>query len=299
MKISICIPVYNFDVRELVYDLKREIASHSIDVEIILIDDGSDEGFKQINNELNNQVGQFILLEKNIGRSRIRNLFLDYSKTEYLLFLDCDGKIISTNFLQNYVDFLNENSDAAVIYGGRTVSEKPSSQKHILRWRFAVERENLPLEKRKIKPYLSFQTNNFLIKRDVFTRIKFNPSLRKYGYEDLVFSMDLKSAKIPVIHIDNPIYNNDVEDGNVYLRKVEESVESLLLMLKDYDLSQKLAEIKLVKAYQFVCKKGLKYPGLILFSFFEKFLKKNLLSRNPNLKFLDLYKLGLMLKKAK
>ncbi len=58
-----------------------------------------------------------------------------------------------------------------------------------------------------------------------------------------LLQMDLKSAKIPVIHIDNPIYNNDVEDGNVYLRKVEESVESLLLMLKDYDLSQKLAEI--------------------------------------------------------
>ncbi|MFN3306633.1 MAG: hypothetical protein ACK42Z_05545, partial [Candidatus Kapaibacteriota bacterium] len=71
-------------------------------------------------------------------------------------------------------------------------------------------------------------------------------------------------AKIPVIHIDTPIYNNDVEDGNVYLRKVEESVESLLLMLKDYDLSQKLAEIKLVKAYQLVCKKGLKYPLLFL-----------------------------------
>lgn len=299
MKISVCIPVYNFDVRELVYDLKREIASHSIDAEIILIDDASDEGFKQINNELNNQVSQFILLEKNIGRSRIRNLFLDYSKTECLLFLDCDGKIISPNFLKNYVDFLDENSDTSVIYGGRKVAEQPSSEKHILRWKFAVERENLPLEKRKIKPYLSFQTNNFLIKKEIFDRIKFNVNLRKYGYEDLMFSMDLKSEKIPVIHIENPIYNNDVEVGSVYLRKVEESVESLLLMLKDYDLSHKLAEIKLVKAYQLVCKKGLKYPGLILFSFFEKFLRKNLLSKNPNLKSLDLYKLGLMLKKAK
>jgi len=165
MKISVCIPVYNFDVRELVYDLKKEIENHSIDAEIILIDDGSDENFKQINNELNHQVNQFILLEKNIGRSRIRNLFLDYSKTEYLLFLDCDGKIISPNFLKNYVNLLDENSNAAVVYGGRKVSEKPSSEKHILRWKFAVERENLPLEKRKMKPYLSFQTNNFLIKK--------------------------------------------------------------------------------------------------------------------------------------
>lgn len=299
MKISVCIPVYNFDVRELVYDLKKEIESHSIDAEIILIDDGSDESFKQINNELNHQVNQFILLEKNIGRSRIRNLFLDYSKTEYLLFLDCDGKIISPNFLKNYVNLLDENSNAAVVYGGRKVSEKPSSEKHILRWKFAVERENLPLEKRNMKPYLSFQTNNFLIKKNIFESIKFNPDLRKYGYEDLVFSMDLKSAKIPVIHIDNPIYNNDVEEGSVYLKKVDESVESLLLMLNNQALSPKLSEIKLVKAYESVHKKGLKFPVLILFYFFEKFLKKNLLSGNPNLKFLDLYKLGLMLRKSR
>ncbi|WP_139421224.1 glycosyltransferase family 2 protein [Chryseobacterium mulctrae] len=299
MKISVCIPVYNFDVRELVYDLKKEIESDSIDAEIILIDDGSDENFKQINNELNHQVNQFILLEKNIGRSRIRNLFLDYSKTEYLLFLDCDGKIISSNFLKNYVNLLDENSNIAVVYGGRKVSEKPSSEKHILRWKFAVERENLPLEKRKIKPYLSFQTNNFLIKKNIFESIKFNPDLRKYGYEDLVFSMDLKSAKIPVIHIDNPIYNNDVEEGSVYLKKVDESVESLLLMLNNQALSPKLSEIKLVKAYESVHKKELKFPVLILFNFFEKFLKKNLLSGNPNLKFLDLYKLGLMLRKSR
>lgn len=299
MKISVCIPVYNFDVRELVYDLKKEIERHSINVEIILIDDGSDEDFKQINSELNNQVNQFILLEKNIGRSQIRNLFLDYSKTEYLLFLDCDGKIISPNFLKNYIDFLDENFNVDVVYGGRKVSEKSSSEKHILRWKFAVERENQSLEKRKIKPYLSFQTNNFLIKRNVFENIKFNPDLLKYGYEDLVFSMDLKSAKIPVIHIDNPIYNNDIEEGSVYLKKVDESVESLLLMLNNQELSSKLSEIKLVKAYESVRKKGLKFPCLILFSFFEKILKKNLLSGNPNLKFLDLYKLGLMLRKSK
>lgn len=299
MKISVCIPVYNFDVRELVYDLKKEIESHSIGAEIILIDDGSDDSFKQINNELSHQVNQFILLEKNIGRSKIRNLFLKHAKGDYLLFLDCDGKIMSPNFLKNYVNLLDENFNAAVVYGGRRVSEKPSSEKHILRWKFAVERENLPLEKRKMKPYLSFQTNNFLIKKNIFESIKFNPDLRKYGYEDLVFSMDLKSAKIPVMHIDNPIYNNDIEEGSVYLKKVDESVESLLLMLNNQTLSPKLSEIKLVKAYESVHKKGLKFPVLILFNFLEKFLKKNLLSGNPNLKFLDLYKLGLMLRKAK
>ncbi|MGO4708288.1 glycosyltransferase family 2 protein [Chryseobacterium sp. 2TAF14] len=299
MKISVCIPVYNFNVRKLVYDLKKEIENHEIDAEIILIDDASSENFRQINSELQDRVDQFILLEKNIGRSRIRNLFLDFTQGDYLLFLDCDGKIISPNFLKNYIDFLDKNSNISVVYGGRKVSDLPPSEKHILRWKFAIERENLPLEKRKAKPYLSFQTNNFLIKKTVFEKFKFNANLHKYGYEDLIFSMDLKSAKIAVMHIDNLVYNDDVEVGNVYLRKVEESVESLLLMLNNKNLSAKLSEIKLMKAYESANKKGLKFPVLILFYFFEKFLKKNLLSVNPNLKYLDLYKLGLMFRKSK
>jgi len=64
MKISVCIPVYNFDVRSLVYDLKKEIKNQSIDAEIILIDDASDGNFIEINNELQDQVEQFVFLEK-------------------------------------------------------------------------------------------------------------------------------------------------------------------------------------------------------------------------------------------
>ncbi|WP_435525706.1 hypothetical protein [Chryseobacterium indoltheticum] len=48
MKISVCIPVYNFDVRELVYDLKKEIENQNIDAEIILIDDASEESFHNV-----------------------------------------------------------------------------------------------------------------------------------------------------------------------------------------------------------------------------------------------------------
>ena len=49
MKLSICIPVYNFDVRGLVFDLKREIENHRMNAEIILIDDASKESFNTLN----------------------------------------------------------------------------------------------------------------------------------------------------------------------------------------------------------------------------------------------------------
>jgi len=293
MKLSVCIPVYNFDVRNLVEDLNREINKKELDAEIILIDDASDETFTNINKELLDKVQNFIFLEKNVGRSKIRNFFLNYSRGEYFLFLDCDGKIIEENFLKKYISFLNENPD--VVYGGRVVSEIPPEKKYILRWKFAVERENLPISMRLQKPYLSFQTNNFIIKKEIFQKITFDPGFEKYGYEDLLFAMDLKSEHIKIQHIDNPIFNNDLESNDVYLEKVKESVENLSRMINIHPLKLRISEIKLVKAYTFLQNLHLQSIFLTFFGLFEERIKKNLLSDNPKITYLDFYKLGLLL----
>lgn len=299
MKLSICIPVFNFDVRELVDALKKEIEKNDIDAEIILIDDASNDQFKAINGGLQSRVKDFILLGKNIGRSKIRNLFLQYAKGDYLLFLDCDGKIINSDFLGIYTETLQKDTKIGVLYGGRTVVRNLVDKKYILRWKFAVERENLPVAMRNKKPYLSFQTNNFIIKKETLDKIKFNPEFENYGYEDLLFAMDLKSEHIQIHHIDNPIFNNDLENNEIYLAKVEESVESLAKMLKMDSLRHKISEIKLVKAYNLLQTIHLEFIFLSFFNFLEKRITRNLLSGYPNLKNLDLYKLGLLLRKMK
>ncbi|MCT2408693.1 glycosyltransferase family 2 protein [Chryseobacterium antibioticum] len=297
MLLSICIPVYNFDVRGLVSDLKKEIDAIGIDAEIILIDDASDESYKKINQILQNEVENFIFLENNMGRSRIRNLFQKYAAGEYLLFLDCDGKITEKNFLKNYTEFVQKDKDTKVIYGGRTVLGRAPASEYYLRWKFAVERENLPVELRLNKPYLSFQTNNFIIKRDVFEKIHFNPDFQKYGYEDLLFAMDLKSEKIKIDHIANPILNNDLESNSVYLEKVVESVESLAKMLKDESLKSKLSEVKLVRLYSKLPFKP--FIQMFLQDTILNIFKAKLLKGNVNLRYLDVYKLGLLIKSMK
>lgn len=299
MKLSICIPVYNFDVRELVIDLKKQINCQNIDAEIILIDDASKEECKRMNSEVQKITHRFISLEKNIGRSRIRNLFLRYASGEYLLFLDCDGKIIEKSFLKKYTQFIQEYPYTQIIYGGRKVLDSPTDSDHYLRWKFAVERESLPVELRRENPFLSFQTNNFVILKDVFEKVAFNPGFQKYGYEDLLFAMDLKGEHIKIDHIDNPILNNDLESNSVYLGKVEESVESLSHMLKDETLISKLSEVKLVKLYNQLKKMPFKViPGLF-FNLGERILKRKLLKGNVSLRYLDIYKLGLLFRKMK
>ncbi|MDN3695524.1 glycosyltransferase [Chryseobacterium tructae] len=299
MKLSICIPVYNFDVRELVFDLKKEIDNQRIDAEIILIDDASQEKYKQMNKELQNVTPHFMFLENNIGRSRIRNLFLQYSTGEYLLFLDCDGKIVRKNFLSKYIQFIQKYSGTQVMYGGREVLDSALDLNHYLRWKFAVERENLPVELRKEKPYLSFQTNNFVIRKETLGKVGFNPEFQKYGYEDLLFAMDLKAEHIKIDHIDNPILNNDLENNSVYLGKVEESVESLSNMLKDETLNSKLSEVKLVRVYNELKKTPFKAVLGLLFNIGEGSIRKKLSKGDVSLRYLDMYKLGILLRKMK
>lgn len=298
MKLSVCIPVYNFDVRELVRDLKKEIMEHQIQAEILLIDDASNQQFILTNKELENEVENFVFLEKNVGRSQIRNLFLYYSSGDYLLFLDCDGKITNPQFLRNYLNFIEKN-DIKAVFGGRKVSENQPDSEHLLRWRYSTERENLPLNKRLIQPYLSFQTNNFIVKKSVLEKVNFNPEFQKYGYEDLLFAMDLKHADIPVHHIDNPILNNDVESNEIYLKKVDESIESLHKMLVNNKISPKIKDIRLIKAYHYLNKRGGARIFKKLFAVRKTAIRNKLLQGDCNLKYLDFYKLGLLTEKLK
>ena len=50
--ISICIPIYNFDVRQLVISLHKQAQNLKVRSEIILIDDFSNEHYRNINSKV-------------------------------------------------------------------------------------------------------------------------------------------------------------------------------------------------------------------------------------------------------
>lgn len=291
MKLSICIPVFNFDVNDLINDLQNQIDTNQLEAEIVLIDDASSQTFVNINKNLETKVSQFIFLEKNIGRSKIRNLFLKYTKSEYLLFLDCDGKIISDNFLKTYFDFINKKNPD-VIFGGRKVSEIEPDSEFGLRWKFATERENLPVNQRLKAPYLDFQTNNFVVKKSVLEKVPFNEGITQYGYEDLVFSKDLQDHQIKIDHIDNPIFNKDVESNVVFLSKADQSAKSLAQLIKNDENFERVSQIRLAKAYLLMKKTGIIFIYNLIYKLSKSQIEKKLLTGKASLKVLDFYKLG-------
>lgn len=291
MKLSVCIPVYNVEVDHLVSSLHDEIKKKRIQAEIILIDDASDEIFRQKNKILLKQVRHFIFLEKNIGRARIRNLFLQYATGDFLLFLDCDVTLPAENFLQNYVDIQKEYSDYEVFYGSFRVNAVSGNT---LRNLYSKQREIFYAD--KSNDFAVFKTVNFMIRKSLFERIHFNENLKQYGYEDYLFGQMLKENQTKFLAFQNPVIHADSSSAENFLKKTKTAVATLYSLRKDPNYAEYVKDIRLCRWAE----KMENFWGRPLFlgfyKIFGKLMEKNLLSENPRLIFLDFFKLNELLK---
>jgi len=295
--LSICVPVYNFKVVPLVKTLEEQATEAGIVFEIIVIDDCSTIDNKLFNNELASIKSVLYLeLERNIGRSAIRNLFLKYTKFTHLLFLDCDSQISENQYLANYIKYMN--NEEKVICGGRIYPNKQKNDRlYYLRWKYGVYRECIPAEKRGKNPYQSFMTNNFVIHRNVLEKIKFDEKLTGYGHEDSLFGFRLMQHKIPVLHIQNPVLHDYTETVNEFLYKTKQGLENLHFIHSSMQLGADFnAMIRLLKVYTKIKKNFLHIPififSILLNPFIVAFFKFGVVSLSA----FDFYKLSYYIK---
>jgi len=288
--LSILIPTYNYNVFPLVLELHQQALKTGIDFEIIVFDDASpDEATVEINEKINGIPNcRYELLQKNIGRSAIRNLLAENAKYERLLFLDADTIPVTENFIAGYLPYLNNQEK--VVYGSiKYQPEQPRPDK-LLRWVYGTEREALPKEIRQKEPYLSLLTLNFAISKSIFQKVKFNEEIPNLRYEDTLFSYDLMKAGIKVEHIANEVYHLGLDTSEIFMRKSKEAVVGLKYLLDNQLLPHHY--IKLTKAYWRLQKFGLLAVMAVFHRTFRKAFRKNLLSSKPSLFIFDLYRLG-------
>ena len=244
MLLSICIPVYNTDIRPLAIELHRQSQSFSSEVELLFIDDASDFTFK----EKNRSVGTFCdyqELPQNIGRSKIRNAFLPFVKGKYILFLDGDSVVFRDDFIEKYLVFLKEHKPNLIVGGREEVSERPA-RNYLLRWRYSQSRESKSLEERQKDTKSGFKSNNFLVKKTIFESNTFDESLHHYGHEDTLFGYQLRKKGVECLHIDNPILNSDLVENEAFLHKTNEAISNLVRIAIKLNDHQFIEEQKLL-----------------------------------------------------
>ena len=296
--LSICIPVYNFNVTSLISKLSQQIKKIDVLCEIILIDDCSGEEFKKINEGVCRKE-KYIQLDKNISRAKIRNLFLKYAKYDYLLFLDCDTLIISDDFVATYISAISRN-EHDVICGGVICDNHRPERSKMLRWKYGIKRESIPLDIRVLSPNKSFMTGNFLINRRIFEQIKFDERITEYGHEDTLFGFMLKKKGINVKHINNPVLHGDIDNNTGYLKKTEKGIINLINILSymDYD-HQFIQDVTILKYYKNLSSKKLTGIINIIFICFKPLLKFIFIKGYVNLMLFDFYKLGILIQNYK
>lgn len=295
--ISVCIPVYNYCVVPLATALRAQADGIDTEVELVCIDDGSSPEWRERNRPLAD-VARCVQLDQNIGRARIRNLFLQHARGDYLLFLDNDS-VVGAGFLSRYAATLQ--AGPSVVVGGRVVDRRSDSPERHLRYLYGSEVESRSADQRRKEPYRSFMTNNFVVSREVLERIRFDERLSLYGHEDTLFGYRLQQEQVPILHIDNPVVNGDVETNDEFLRKTDEAVQNLVL-LQEYMAGDAgfEASVRLLAAWRRVQRRGAEGAVYAAFRLLRRPLLSHFMAGNAiSIRQFSFYKLGLFIEKRR
>ncbi len=282
--LSILIPTFNYNVFPLAEEIHTQCNALKVDFEIIVFDDASQHFRKEngVINTLNNC--SYTVLEKNIGRSAIRNVLAKKAHYNRLLFLDADVRIISKNFIANY---LNHANASEVVFGGcdyRPDAYKPSKS---LRYYYGKNRETVKAKERNAFPFKHILSANFFISKTDFLTLKI-PDTNVYGM-DLFFSYLLIKNNKSILHIDNPVWHCGLEDNDIFLEK---SLKSVLFRKKNWRHIKEIAENNaLIKTYNKVNFFPLNSVLKLSFYCFNSGLKKLFFKPKPCLWAFDLYRL--------
>jgi hypothetical protein len=286
--LSILIPIYNYNVYPLVLELHKQCLECEIKFEIVCQDDasGSDLNFENEKiNLLSNS--SFITLKENIAHRKNRNLLAEKAKYNYLLFIDGDSNVISSNYVSNYIQNIQ---DFDIVYGGRIHPEVCPSDLQKLRWKYGKLIEDKTCENRKKTPFQSLLFNNTIIKKECFNKIKFDLFLIKYGHDDTQLSYQLSLLEAKVNHINNPVEHGDIDNNSFFVAKMKGSLENLIYLYEEKKITQNFS--KLISLLLLLNKLKLTYFVSKFYLLLEKVIFKQLEGNNPNLFVFNLFRIG-------
>lgn len=284
--LSILIPIYQENCVNLVNDLQNQAKDLGCEWEILVFDDCSPikcEENKAIENLANVEYRE---LKENLGRSRIRNLLADEAKGDILIFLDGDSKIVRDDFLKRYLQAI-ETKD--VVRGGTVYCSKEKCPKgYELHWKYGTKIE----ANRALQGEDMFTTNNFCIRKKVFSSVRFREDIKGYGHEDTLFKLDLEEFNFSFQNIDNPVEHLGLKKFKDFISSNENAVITLRNIFLNQRNKKIIQRIKIVNVYNKLAKLHLVGLYVLFYKITRRLMLSLLAKRNPSLFILNLYKLG-------
>ena len=281
---SILVPVYNQPISPLAQSLLAAAKKLGGPCEIIFAEDGSTQHLEE-NAALAQLPGvAYHVYKQNRGRAAIRNLLGEMSQGDRLIFLDCDIALPDSRFLQRY----SAHSDMDVLCGGHSYPSRSALGRR-LHHKYGSLRECPAPHLRNQNPYKGFKTSNFLIKRSLFDRVRFDESLSTYGHEDTLYGHALQEAGARLLHIDNPVVHLAMEPTRTFLTKSRGALSNALMLVQNGKLP-----VEFVRAVSMYYRLKGSAGGRALLQWLERsepLLLRSLHGPNPRLRSFDFLKL--------
>lgn len=122
-KVSIIVPVYNVK-KYIAQCIDSVLEQKYTNIELILIDDGSNDGSEVVCEEYAKKDDRIkVIHKKNEGQSVARNIGIDIASGKYLYFLDSDDYIKEDIFIHN-IPIMEENGLDLILFSCKTIYDE-------------------------------------------------------------------------------------------------------------------------------------------------------------------------------
>lgn len=189
--VSVIIPCYN-DGNYIEEAIKSINNQEYKNIEIIVVDDGSDSKTKQVLNRIKQQ-NLKLITQKNAGPSVARNVAIKEAKGEYILTLDADD-FFESSFISKAVLILNKEIKVGMVScNGRIFSKKNKEESFIIPTGGGINEVFFSGK--------TFVIGNLLFRKQCWFDVNGYDDKMKYGYEDWEFNIAVvkKGWKVHII----------------------------------------------------------------------------------------------------
>ena len=202
-KISVVIPIYNSEL--YLRDVIDSIIVQTIgfeNIQLILVNDGSNDKSEEICLEYKNRYNNIIYLkQEKKGVSSARNMGLKYAEGKYINFIDSDDKW-SKDALLNMYNFIEDNDSEIDCVSARIKCFEANNDYHFLDYKYEKTRV---IDIKKEPDMIIMHVASLLFKRERIKNMQFDVKLKIA--EDSVFINTLLINKLKYGVCREAVYN--------------------------------------------------------------------------------------------
>lgn len=243
-KVSIIIPVYN--TAEYLKDSFKSIRNQTFDfedMEVIFINDKSDDGSEDILKEFEKEYDNVFLYDSPEGKKgpgTSRNLGMDKATSDYIIFFDSDDEMLPEYIETIYDEISQNNVDLVKTSFFTSIEGKTFSiSQGIGRVEVSHDDLSLLMDYNYFEPWCGIYRREYLVKENIRFLEKFNV------YESFIFTVEaIAKARNGIIVLDDfmgqiwtmrdeGLHNNTIKE--VDLEYVLHSISEMLLVVARED----------------------------------------------------------------